>query len=554
MSQELRREVLRLLAALCDGELTDAEHARVEELLAADAECRRLYLAYVDMHAYLLVRPHPAAVASEEPETEQADEALARPARGRAAQTLRYLAVAAVSVAAVLLVQAFTHKPLPADPTGGKSASQGTPLPPSVATLSQAPNCVWDPANAPPRTGPRLAPGPLRLQKGVARIRFDSGPDLVIEGPVNVRVDSGNAATVLQGKVVCRADETTSPFDLHTPSSTLVNADGEYAVAVSDEGEEVHVFDGEVQRTPRGGTPEKLIKGEARGYGPNPDAPGQPKVLDPDGFVRQLSDAVAPADAAAGLLAYEGFDYPSADALRAGKANGGAGWVGPWRGGFARPLLEGDTNLLALNVKEGLARPSATVAPVGGAFEYVGFAKYHRKLATPVRLDADGVYYLSFLFRREGPPADPLNALAILFRTTDELARGKEDARLRLNVGVGGVNQLFTHLDKIGSRTPVPLRHGETYLMVAKIVASPASNAQVFMRVYGPDEPVEQEEWGGWTVTGPPLTSKLVFDWMEIHINSKTRQTIDEIRLGLTWSSVTAPWAAGPAEKQAGKQ
>jgi hypothetical protein len=33
-----------------------------------------------------------------------------------------------------------------------------------------------------------------------------------------------------------------------------------------------------------------------------------------------------------------------------------------------------------------------------------------------------------------------------------------------------------------------------------------------------------------------------VFDWLEVHINSKTRQTIDEIRLGTTWSSVTAPW------------
>ena len=185
----------------------------------------------------------------------------------------------------------------------------------------------------------------------------------------------------------------------------------------------------------------------------------------------------------------------------------------------------------------------------GGSFEYVGFAKYHRRLGAAVRMDSDGVYYLSFLFRRQGPPEEPLNAVAILFRTTEELERGKEDGRKRLNVGVGGWNQRFTHLGGIGSRTPVPLRFDETYLLVAKIVTSKAGSDQVFMRVYGPEEPVEREETGGWTVTGPPFQSDATFDWMEIHINSKTRQSLDEIRLGTTWSSVTAPWIGGAAPK-----
>jgi len=86
-------------------------------------------------------------------------------------------------------------------------------------------------------------------------------------------------------------------------------------------------------------------------------------------------------------------------------------------------------------------------------------------------------------------------------------------------------------------------------LLVAKIVASNTEPAQVFMRVYGSDEPIEREESNGWTVEGPPLPSKLVFDWMEVHINSRTRQTIDEIRFGLTWASVTAPWIRGEAKK-----
>jgi hypothetical protein len=89
---------------------------------------------------------------------------------------------------------------------------------------------------------------------------------------------------------------------------------------------------------------------------------------------------------------------------------------------------------------------------------------------------------------------------------------------------------------------PLPLSFGETYLLVAKVAASGAYPDQVFLRVYGPDEPVEAEETAHWSAVGPPIESDLVFDWLEVHINSDTRQTIDEIRIGTTWGAVTAAW------------
>src|SRR6516165_11717507 len=71
MTSEILRELQRLLSVLCDGELTATEQARLEELLDADAGCRRLYLEYLDMHARLLLHPRlrpmgqlPAALAS----------------------------------------------------------------------------------------------------------------------------------------------------------------------------------------------------------------------------------------------------------------------------------------------------------------------------------------------------------------------------------------------------------------------------------------------------------------------------------------------------------
>src|SRR5262245_24827890 len=57
MDIQHRLELMRLLSALCDGELTDLEHEHLDELLAGDAESRRIYLEYVDLHVRLIVHP-----------------------------------------------------------------------------------------------------------------------------------------------------------------------------------------------------------------------------------------------------------------------------------------------------------------------------------------------------------------------------------------------------------------------------------------------------------------------------------------------------------------
>jgi ferric-dicitrate binding protein FerR (iron transport regulator) len=537
MNAEIREELQRLVAELCDSQLNEAGHARLQALLDADAECRRLYLEYLDLHARLLT--HSSLGSGAMPSTCP----LEAPAQRRRTSSLpRYALVAAGTLAASLLIQWSLG--WWRSNAAGVASSTEHPAMAYVATLVQAAGCIWEGANQPRAAGARLALGELHLRKGVARIVADGGSALLLEGPVVLRLDSGTSATLLQGKVVFQADETAVPFDLHTPTATLVDFGTEYAVAVGPDGEEVHVFDGEVQRMPNGeenGVPvEQLMAGQARRYASTVQAPGRPVPLDEQRFVRHLDEAAeAGGDPTAGLLAYEGFDYKDAEAFRRKQANGGFGWDGPWDG-FARPRLPGDTNHRALNVSESLARPGSATPSVGGCFDYLGFSKYYRRLAAPVRLDVDRNYYASFLFRRQGPPADPLNAVAVLLRSSSEIRQ--ENSRLRLNVGVGGVNHLFTHLNAVGSRTPLPLDYGPTYLLVAKIVARAAQPDQVFLRVYGTQELVEHQEPDAWTVTGPSFQSDLVFDWLEVHINSLTRQTIDEVRLGTTWASVAAPW------------
>jgi ferric-dicitrate binding protein FerR (iron transport regulator) len=568
---EHRSELFRLLSSLVDEQLSEEEACRLEELLA-DQEARRLYLQYVDLHARLFSLPNAgestlpgvdalAGVIGSEaasvspnmvrPGTRRHREHCSPRQRRGALQKLtrlwRYVAVAAATLAATILVQVALR---PAHEAGHSRSTQEHAAT-YVATLVQAADAEWGPATAAYQPGARILAGEMELRKGIARLGYDGGIELIVEGPAWLRLESGMAATLLAGKVVFRADDASAPFTLSTPASVLVDLGTEYAVEVRAEQEEVHVFSGEVQRLAKGAQPnalpELLAAGDARRYGESTSASGDPAILEPAKFVRQLPEAAkGAANPAEGLLAYEGFDYADAGALRDEAAAGGSGFVGPWGGGFARAVNEKQGDRIALNIEESLTRASAPEASIGGSFEHVGFAKYFRRLAKPVRMDADGVYYFSFLFRREGPPLDALNDVSIQLRQTEELEGDQRDAttdlRKRLNFGVDRTNELYTHLERTGRRMPLPLSYGETYLLVAKVAASGTYPDQAFVRIYGPDEPMDQQEPASWSAVGPPIHSDLIFDWLEIHINSSTRQTIDEIRVGTTWASVTGPW------------
>jgi len=462
-------------------------------------------------------------------------------------------------VAATILVQLYFGQSQP--PV--QRMEQPAELHGYVATLAEAANVEWGAATEILRPGSRLLAGELELKRGLARIGFDSSVELIVEGPARLKLESSDSATIITGKLVFRADDAAAPFTLRTPSSVLVDLGTEYAVEVSATQEEVHVFSGEVERLPmtsaKDTPPQLLAAGEARRFVSAATDSGEAAVIEPNRFVRQLPPANVSADPDADLLVYEGFDYSDGAALRNETAIGGVGFSGSWgggivrEGGFARAVNEKIDDQMALNPAASLERVDAPAASVGGSFEHVGFAKYFRRLAAPVRLDSDGVYYLSFLFRREGPPTDPLNSVSVQFRQTEELARdqrdGMRDLRPRMNFGVDRTNDLFAHLERIGRRMPLPLSYGQTYLLVAKVAASGTHPDQLFLRVYAPEEPVDLSEPAGWSAIGSPIESDLVFDWLEVHVNSHTRQAIDEIRLGTTWSSVTTAWMDKASQK-----
>ena len=95
--------------------------------------------------------------------------------------------------------------------------------------------------------------GEFELRQGIARLAYDGGIELIVEGPARLRLESESTASLVAGKVVFRADDASAPFTLNTPASVLVDLGTEYAVEVGTDREEVHVFSGEVQRVAKEG-------------------------------------------------------------------------------------------------------------------------------------------------------------------------------------------------------------------------------------------------------------------------------------------------------------
>jgi hypothetical protein len=180
---------------------------------------------------------------------------------------------------------------------------------------------------------------------------------------------------------------------------------------------------------------------------------------------------------------------------------------------------------------------------VGGAIDYAGVSAIHRELASPVRLDEDGVYYFSFLFRRDGDDPAPPNTFSLTLRNPQQTEPQK-----RLVVGVARSNHVvFTHFEGGGARAAFPLAYDRTYLIVGKIVAGHTRPDQVFLRVYRPEQPVDRREPASWSVASRPVRSDVTLNVLTISVDSQSRQMIDEIRIGATWGSVTSAGSGLPA-------
>jgi hypothetical protein len=130
----------------------------------------------------------------------------------------------------------------------------------TVARLIHVADCHWVIGSHSPHVGDDLAPGrKLVLMSGLAEVMFESGVKAVLQGPATLEIGSRTSAGLLRGKLtVTVIDPELRGFQVHTPGMTYTDLGTEFGVFVAKDGsQEMHVFRGTVQAEAAGSSEER---------------------------------------------------------------------------------------------------------------------------------------------------------------------------------------------------------------------------------------------------------------------------------------------------------
>lgn len=169
-----------------------------------------------------------------------------------------------------------------------------------VATLTDSIGAVFA-GNPDIGKGSRLSNrmDPLWLQKGVVRIEFDYGAEVVVEAPAEFMLNSADIITLRSGRLHALVPGRSKGFTVATPMASIIDLGTEFAVKVDFDGtSEVHMFKGKASLIPG-------AKGEASGSSQILTG-NQARRVDPMGTVNEIAvrtvDFVRHIDSKAGLI------------------------------------------------------------------------------------------------------------------------------------------------------------------------------------------------------------------------------------------------------------
>ncbi|MEJ5260386.1 MAG: NPCBM/NEW2 domain-containing protein [Anaerohalosphaeraceae bacterium] len=292
-----------LICKSLDGRIEEEEIRELDRLIVEQPQVRRYYVEFLQIHMHLrtLLEHAPQAASSteevldaqlwqqlarheqtaelvpvERPVEPAVSEPPAAPMSPRRRVSRLSLFGIAVSVAAMLFIVVYAQF----------FAS------PAVATLTDSVNARWASGQNPLQPQDRLSVRPKELLGGFISIRFDSGAEVVLEGPARFKLLSENQMRLFSGKVFASVPNTAIGFTVECPGSRVVDLGTEFGLEVRGGGEaEVHVMKGKVnlvagvQGTPQ--TSEILQSAQARRV--EPDGKIRPAEFKELYFARRIS-------------------------------------------------------------------------------------------------------------------------------------------------------------------------------------------------------------------------------------------------------------------------
>lgn len=252
------------VAAVCHGDLTEAQAKALGDLLRGDPRARDEYLRRVALHACLASETDlfagtspglldPDAAACPLPFPSPTPSGSSSPSPGRRLPT-RALALAAAAIALLGAVAWWFATPRAGQRRGETSRA--------IAMLNRVVNARWNSAEGTPRLGAPLEPGSLRLDSGLAQIVFYNGARVVIEGPAELRLVSSTEAACARGTLTAEVPPQARGFRVTAPGCAVTDLGTAFGLKVAENRTEVHVFEGHVElRSATGNVPLTLTAG-----------------------------------------------------------------------------------------------------------------------------------------------------------------------------------------------------------------------------------------------------------------------------------------------------
>lgn len=249
----------KLVLMSFDGSISKEDFLQLDNLLGRDSEARQRYFDLLKLNQSLcsyenIVSFVPDSIAGDDGLEMSGDlglEDIACPGSGDFDGCLRnrnprsnyvqdFLKIAAVlivCVSAVWIVNALT-----------RWKSEPFQKLVSVATLDVVREASWDDKGDVLQAGDRLYVNQeIKFLTGTARIRFDNNADVLVQGPVSLRIKGTDLLYLEEGKLTAFIPPSAKGFTVLTPVAEVVDYGTEFGVTVDKSGKtETSVFKGEV--------------------------------------------------------------------------------------------------------------------------------------------------------------------------------------------------------------------------------------------------------------------------------------------------------------------
>jgi hypothetical protein len=231
-------ELNELCNALVDGVITERQSERLSQWLSVSEDARQFYLRSMGLSASLI--SYASEMQSEAPDA-------APPSRARV--HLLYWILAPLAAAACVAAVVWFDRP--EQPLVAVTESRPNEF---VAQLTGSKECQWADDASSVRSGGRLLRGQrIELAKGFAEITFDSGAQVVLEGPASLDVKSAWEAGLHRGTLKATVPPQAIGFRISNPSVEVVDLGTEFTMSADDRGAaEVLVLKGQIEAQPGG--------------------------------------------------------------------------------------------------------------------------------------------------------------------------------------------------------------------------------------------------------------------------------------------------------------